>query len=220
MAKIDIYLGRLSHFVQLGLFIITLWTLYYTVVPLYKSAQMEESLAKKELELEKIQRKATQIENELVRQEVHNFAVSAAVCVGIPEAFTPGRIVRIEDYPPGKVVSCILEQLQSRKFVVVDAARIDALKLKIYEFEHHLTQLYEDKLYQYQHYPEKVDSGSRDGVGDKDSYVNQLDSVMSGLGYQAPAELLRESNISNGRFTITMKFISEAGRLILKDIQL
>ena len=51
MEKIDVYLSRISHLVQVGLFSVTLLTIYYTVIPLYKSAQMEESLAKKEIEL-------------------------------------------------------------------------------------------------------------------------------------------------------------------------
>lgn len=47
VSKLDIFLNRTSHIVQIGLFSVTLFTVYYTVIPLYKNAQMEESLARK-----------------------------------------------------------------------------------------------------------------------------------------------------------------------------
>ena len=49
--QIDIWLQRLSHISQLGLFIFTAGAIYFTVIPLYQKAFLEEAIAKKEVEL-------------------------------------------------------------------------------------------------------------------------------------------------------------------------
>lgn len=48
---VDVWLPRLSHFAQFGLFLLTLGGFYFTVLPLYQKALLEEAIAKKELEL-------------------------------------------------------------------------------------------------------------------------------------------------------------------------
>lgn len=49
--NLDIWLSRLSHLSQFGLFALTIGALYYTVIPLYKTAALEESIARREAEL-------------------------------------------------------------------------------------------------------------------------------------------------------------------------
>lgn len=49
--ELDIWLNRLSHFSQFGLFALTVGALYFTVIPLYKTAVLEEAIAKREVEL-------------------------------------------------------------------------------------------------------------------------------------------------------------------------
>ena len=49
--RFDIWLKRLSHFSQIGLFLFTAWALYFTVIPLYQKAILDEAIAKKEIEL-------------------------------------------------------------------------------------------------------------------------------------------------------------------------
>ncbi len=48
---LETWLPRLSHFAQFGLFMFTLVFSYFTVLPLYQKAVLEEVVAKKELEL-------------------------------------------------------------------------------------------------------------------------------------------------------------------------
>lgn len=48
---LEVWLPRLSHVAQFGLFIFTLVFSYFTVLPLYQKAVLEEAVAKKELEL-------------------------------------------------------------------------------------------------------------------------------------------------------------------------
>ncbi|KAB1448551.1 hypothetical protein [Bordetella bronchiseptica] len=47
----DTWLVRGSHIAQVGLFVLTLWALFYTVIPLYKTAALEEQIARREAEL-------------------------------------------------------------------------------------------------------------------------------------------------------------------------
>lgn len=47
----DVWLSRLSHLSQLGLFALTIGAFYFTVIPLYKTAALEESIARREFEL-------------------------------------------------------------------------------------------------------------------------------------------------------------------------
>lgn len=48
---LDIWLPRISHFSQFGLFVITIGGLYFTVLPLYQKAVLEEAIARKEIQL-------------------------------------------------------------------------------------------------------------------------------------------------------------------------
>jgi hypothetical protein len=47
----DVWLPRMSHFAQFGLFLFTIFSLYFTVLPLYQKALLDEAIARKELEL-------------------------------------------------------------------------------------------------------------------------------------------------------------------------
>ena len=49
--SLDAWLVRLSHLSQFGLLLFTVGTIYFTVIPLYQKALLEESIAKKEIEL-------------------------------------------------------------------------------------------------------------------------------------------------------------------------
>ncbi len=49
--QLDVWLQRLSHFSQFGLFLFTIWAIYFTVIPLYQKALLDEAIAKKEVEL-------------------------------------------------------------------------------------------------------------------------------------------------------------------------
>lgn len=48
---LDIWLPRISYFSQFGLFAVTIGGLYFTVLPLYQKAVLEEAIARKEIEL-------------------------------------------------------------------------------------------------------------------------------------------------------------------------
>lgn len=48
---VDVWLPRISHFSQFGLFVITIGGFYFTVLPLYQKAVLEEVIAQKEVQL-------------------------------------------------------------------------------------------------------------------------------------------------------------------------
>lgn len=63
----DAWLARGSHIAQVGLFVLTLWTLFYTVIPLYKTAALEEQIARREAELKAAEQKLTKTEANLAQ---------------------------------------------------------------------------------------------------------------------------------------------------------
>jgi hypothetical protein len=52
---LDVWLVRTSHVAQFGLFLITAGTIYFTVIPLYQKALLDEQIARREIELNRIQ---------------------------------------------------------------------------------------------------------------------------------------------------------------------
>lgn len=60
--KFDLWLKRTGYFVQIGIFLIMAITIYYTVMPLYKIASLEEAIALKERELKALNIKINSFE--------------------------------------------------------------------------------------------------------------------------------------------------------------
>lgn len=80
--RFDVYLSRATGLVQIGLFVITLLTLYFTVIPLYKSALMEEVLARKEIELDVLNKKISELYFVVRKAEVNDLVEQAVHCTG------------------------------------------------------------------------------------------------------------------------------------------
>ncbi|MBI6189596.1 hypothetical protein JEP98_10550 [Providencia rettgeri] len=60
--KIDIWLKRIGYLSQIGTLIVMIITIFYTVIPLYRTAALEESIAKKESELKVLANKINEFE--------------------------------------------------------------------------------------------------------------------------------------------------------------
>ncbi|MFZ3153970.1 hypothetical protein [Pseudomonas sp.] len=95
-SALDIWLSRISQISQFGLFALTVGVFYFTVIPLYKVAMLEESIARRELELnetnEKLKAATLDLETkgrelyERDRQEiVEGIAYVAPFCSGLME---------------------------------------------------------------------------------------------------------------------------------------
>jgi len=65
----DVWLPRMSHFSQFGLFALTIAALYYTVIPLYQKAVLDEAIAKKELKLAANEKELVESKNRIDQSE-------------------------------------------------------------------------------------------------------------------------------------------------------
>lgn len=82
--SLDLWLPRLSHFSQFGLFVITLGSLYFVVLPLYQKSILEEAIARKEIELKDAEKVLEGSYVRLRKYAVHRFVASAGYqCSGI-----------------------------------------------------------------------------------------------------------------------------------------
>ena len=81
---LDIWLPRLSHIAQFGLFVFTLGSIYYTVIPLYQKALLEEAIAKKETDLAALSRTLEASYGRIRSYAVREFYITAAPkCSGL-----------------------------------------------------------------------------------------------------------------------------------------
>lgn len=60
--NIDIWLKRIGYLSQIGTLIVMIITIFYTVIPLYRTSALEESIAKKESELKVLANKINEFE--------------------------------------------------------------------------------------------------------------------------------------------------------------
>jgi hypothetical protein len=80
--RLDIWLPRFSHFAQFGLFLITVWGLYFTVIPLYQKALLDEAIAKKEIELAATSRSADRLYAKVRKYVSKDFYIQAMPACG------------------------------------------------------------------------------------------------------------------------------------------
>ena len=81
---LDVWLPRLSHIAQFGLFVFTLGSIYYTVIPLYQKALLEEAIAKKETDLASLTKTLEASYGRIRSYAVREFYIAAAPkCSGL-----------------------------------------------------------------------------------------------------------------------------------------
>ena len=87
---LDIWLPRISHFSQFGLFVITLGSLYFVVLPIYQKSVLDEAIAQKEIELKKSEKLVMESYEQLRKLAVTLFTNKVFVkCIVKPdELFT------------------------------------------------------------------------------------------------------------------------------------
>ncbi|MCT8955048.1 hypothetical protein [Pseudomonas lundensis] len=216
MEKIDVYLSRISHLVQVGLFSVTLLTIYYTVIPLYKSAQMEESLAKKEIELGALTEKADHLYSKVRKWEVSQFVKLASTsCAGWDEVIKGGNQT-VPKIIESRVYDCIFGVFDSydfsglsnkdknsiRQYLVSINSKIDELSLKFNGL--------------YDAYPSELRHDPSLATGDKESTLVKMDEMLRDLGYKLPEKEIEDGNIRMGRAEITRNFMAALSDEIAK----
>jgi hypothetical protein len=87
---LDVWLQRASYIAQFGLFLFTVGTVYFTVIPLYQKALLEESIAKKEIELKNTTDSLEKVYVKLRAAIVKQFVlIAGAECSGLMETPPP-----------------------------------------------------------------------------------------------------------------------------------
>lgn len=82
-SKFDVWLSRASYFSQVGLLAAAIFGYFYTVLPLYQKAVLDEEIAKKELELKATKTALEESYTQLRRYVVAGFIISAmGECTG------------------------------------------------------------------------------------------------------------------------------------------
>lgn len=116
--RVDLWLQRISYFSQFGLFLITICSLYFVVIPLYQKEVLAEVIARKEIELKQLNTSLEKSYSELRSYYVSNFIRHASIkCTGLdinPEEIrtrgkeTPIALTR-------KISECLIEPLYASK---------------------------------------------------------------------------------------------------------
>ena len=70
---LDVWLPRVSHISQFGLFLVTTVTIYFTVIPLYQKAFLEEAIAQKEIQLKQLEEKVSKSYSQIRAYAVGQF---------------------------------------------------------------------------------------------------------------------------------------------------
>jgi hypothetical protein len=135
MAAADPWLSRGSHLAQVVLMAATIAGFYFTVVPLYQKAALEEQIAKREIELKSAEAAVRKAEELAYRRERRDavaavwFPISTE-CSGVFVALTfkvSGDIDRSDDPLPGDIVECVRSKLDKgdlSKLRAVDVAHL------------------------------------------------------------------------------------------------
>ncbi|MBM3106203.1 hypothetical protein IIE18_13765 [Pseudomonas sp. V1] len=207
MQKIDIYLSRISQLVQVGLFVTTLLTIYYTVIPLYKSAQLEESLARKETEYELLKLKAKDVLYKVNGWEYQQFVRVASECSGVPEIFLKDEKPSIGDRSAAEVDACLHTALAKFKFTDLSSEKNTEIHARVASIRPVLSSIYNDYSKRFDEYPSKIDQDIKSGKTPRSS-IDQLDQFVGDLGYKISDNQKRDSYIHAGRLEITYGYFS------------
>jgi hypothetical protein len=127
LPRFDLWLRRFSQIAQVAMVALTLWTIVYTVIPLYQKAALDEAMARTEAELRAIKMEAGRVYIEM-RSYVAERLIDriGAECTGlmIPPAVSGGPDTEEQDLAID-VNACAQEQLRTsigiRKLRPVDA---------------------------------------------------------------------------------------------------
>ncbi|MEZ1839015.1 hypothetical protein QVM62_14285 [Pseudomonas putida] len=218
MQKIDIYLSRISQLVQIGLFAVTLFTLYYTVIPLYKNAQLEESLARKEMEYESLRKRSENTLSKVNKWEYRQFVMSSAECSGLPKVLLINDAKPdMADYLPVDVVVCLRKTLSEYEFTDLSAVGRSKVENRISDMSSEIEDIYKDHQERYDGYPEVLDKQLAEGNVPK-SAIDEVDKALNELGYKISEAQKRESYISGERYKIQLDYFSAVQGSIIKSL--
>ena len=133
--QLDLWLNLLSHLSQIGLLIVAIIGYFYTVIPLYQKSVLDESIAKKEIELSSIQKQLDENYILLRKNLVGSFAFRALTgCTGLPKRaldiespnLESELLIHLSNQLQTNAVTCLQDNLKKSK-------NLDALRKNDYE---------------------------------------------------------------------------------------
>lgn len=104
----DVWLPRISYLAQFGLFLFTIFSLYFTVLPLYQKALLDEAIARKEFELKDatalLEKKYEKIRSYAVSEYVIKASIKCSDLSIRPPELPPLAAKEIHQIPDIKVI--------------------------------------------------------------------------------------------------------------------
>lgn len=168
MHWLDVWLPRISHFSQFGLFVVTIGTLYFTVLPLYQKAVLEEAIARKEVQLADYEKSLDASYSRIRGYIVSEFAFNTGIeCSGI--LFTPQLLqdlnensfnsIEAEEIFDINVSACLEERLQkSENLKELRSSDLQTLASKVDHIIDNISAKRELALAEYKSIPQRAKS--------------------------------------------------------------
>lgn len=126
--RIDLWVSRLGNISQFGLLAITIAGLYFTVIPLYQKALLEEAIAKKEVELKEVSTTLEESYRRVRESAVNNFAFGVgASCSGMMLPPRNSDLIGIH-IPNRKPYAQEILEIDPQKCLVEASARYPVLR--------------------------------------------------------------------------------------------
>lgn len=125
----DLWLERLSFLSQTGLFFLTIFTLYYTVIPVFQNASLQESIAKKEIELQEMKKEEEVLYASLKDEYINKFKRSLifdcnpAMKLAMQAPLPPGENRDDEEYKDSMAainidtMQCVTSALKTKAYL-------------------------------------------------------------------------------------------------------
>jgi hypothetical protein len=231
----DIWLSRLSHISQFGLFALTIGAFYFTVIPLYKTAALEENIARKEDELSTINKKLNEATSSLkkIKTEVYErnrkdliegIVSRSPYCSGLmtPPSKRNSPIERELGHNTLKIdaADCLTRAFNEwSSNTALTAADYSHLKNTVKEISENLSRLQKKALSDIESVPILAanDPSILAPPGHYEKEAEDLDELIEALAPGTINKDLRfEMAISRTRSKISMDFVNDVGTEFLK----
>lgn|SRR6185437_3093268 len=145
-APLDLWLQRIGLISQVGLFLFTVGTIYFTVIPLYQKALLDEQIAQKQIELEKLTSALNSAYVKIRSSAVNTYVFHAgAKCSGLminPSSTAGGGAkVYADSILEIKPEDCLSQELSAGELKGLNPADLALLKSKVIEIGKLLEEL-------------------------------------------------------------------------------
>lgn len=231
-SKFDIWLVRGSHFAQIGLLCITVFTIFYTVIPLYQNAALQESVAKKEKELKELQNSIDALyvkhRNELlsnfIRTGVYDCSPLTNIIMKPSDDLYSNKKSFEEEMKEYRAIFdkdlnvCLKDMLHTNKYVrelrendkVLLAQSINSLQPKIDAEKNKFIEIFNDR-----EQLEKIGSVKSQATKDFDNFVNGL-----GMNIEGHEKMIQESYTLIGAMQVVSDYGFAFNKIVSDNIDI